>query len=591
MFEDEFELEKPQNFWKSIGQLLGYMKRYWLGILVSLVCALGGTFLTILGPSYLSRITDCISAGLREQIDLTQVLGLCKLVLGLYLGGVLLSYVQGLVMNRVSQQVSRNLRTAIDEQIDRVPLRYFDGVRYGNILSRVTNDVDNIAMTLNNSIVGVMTDLVTMLGTLVMMCLSSGVLTLVAVGAGLLGFGLSALVVSRSQKYFTRRQEQLGELNGYIEEQYTGHTLVLAYGREASCLAAFRRQNGGLYQSTWKAEFLSGLIMPMMGFMGNLGYAAVCVVGGAMAIQGKISFGVIVAFLIYVRMFSEPLSMLAQLATMLQSAAAAGERVFNFLEEETLSDERDVPPCEDKASGQVELRHLRFGYEPDRPVIRDLSLAVRPGQKIAIVGPTGAGKTTLVNLLMRFYEPESGEILLDGVPISQRSRAWVHEQFCMVLQDTWLFEGSLRENLSYATQGLTEERLTAAMTAVGLEHYLRAQPQGFDTQLSERAELSAGQKQQLTIARAILKDTPILILDEATSSVDTRTELVIQRAMDALMEGRTSFIIAHRLSTVRNADCILCLDHGDVVEQGSHDELLARGGFYARLWNSQFEEA
>ncbi len=591
MFEDDFDFRRAANPGKSLAKLLRYVKRFLPAIILALLCAGGGAVTQVIGPDYISRLTDEISAGLGGDINMHAIRHICAILTGIYGVSVLLTYGQSWIMATVTQRISKDLRSDIDAKLSRLPFRYFDSTTYGNVISRVTNDVDTIGMTLNESIINMIAGVVKFFGVIVVMLLSNVPLTLLAVITSVVGFACMALIMKRSQKFFYARQEQLGSLNGYIEEQYSGCEVVKAFGREAQVIDEFRSMNSRLYESVWKSEFYSGLMMPIMGFVGNLSYLAVCVAGGIMALNGSISFGVIIAFTMYVRLFSEPLSSLAQIATTLQSTAAASERVFDLLDQPELSDESRKPALIGQAKGAVTFEHLRFGYTPEKSVIHDFSAVALPGQKIAIVGPTGAGKTTLVNLLMRFYEPDSGRILIDGVDISATTRENVHTQFCMVLQDTWLFEDTIRENLVYSTPDVTDDMLDAAVKAVGIDHYIRTLPKGYDTVLSDRASLSAGQKQQLTIARAIIKNAPILILDEATSSVDTRTELLIQQAMDQLMAGRTSFVIAHRLSTIKNADLILCLNNGDIVEQGTHETLLAKGGFYADLYNSQFEQA
>ena len=591
MFDEEFDMSKAENPAKSLAKLLHYVKKYLPGILVALACAGGAAVTSVIGPDYISDLTDTISAGLGGTVDMQSILHICRILVLIYGISVLLTYGQSWIMATVTQRISKNLRTDIDAKLSRLPFRYFDSTTFGNVISRVTNDVDTISMTLNESIINMLAGVVKLIGVLIMMLITNLTLSAIAVVSSVVGFAFVGLIMSRSQKYFYSRQEQLGTLNGYIEEQYSGAEVVKAFGREKGVIAEFKKMNTKLYQAVWKSEFYSGLMMPIMNFMGNFSYVAVCAAGGAMALSGKVTFGTIIAFTMYVRTFSEPLNSLTQIAMTLQSTAAASERVFDLLESEELSDESGVSPTLDKAAGAVEFSHLRFGYDPEKTVIHDFCASAKPGQKVAIVGPTGAGKTTLVNLLMRFYEPDSGTITIDGVDISATTRENVHDQFCMVLQDTWLFEGTIRENLAYSTPNVTDEMLWSAVKAVGIDHYIRTLPQGFDTQLSDRTSLSAGQKQQLTIARAIIKNAPILILDEATSSVDTRTELIIQNAMDLLMKGRTSFVIAHRLSTIKNADIILCVNNGDIVEQGTHEELLRKNGFYADLYNSQFEQA
>lgn len=484
------------------------------------------------------------------------------------------------------------MRSDISKKINRLPMWYYNRTTTGDVLSRVTNDVDTIGQSLNQS-VGTLVSAVTLLvGSLIMMLKTNLIMTVAAVVATLIGFGMMMVIMGKSQKYFSRQQKHLGEINGHVEEIYAGHTVVKAYNGEAAAKQTFDEMNNNLRDSGFKAQCLSGLMMPLMSFIGNFGYVAVCVVGALLTMNGSISFGVIVAFMLYVRYFTQPLTQIAQAAQSMQSAAAAGERVFEFLEAEEMADESSKTARLDKAQGSVEFSHVHFGYEDsDKTVINDFSAKAKRGQKIAIVGPTGAGKTTMVNLLMRFHEIQGGDIKIDGTPISELRREDVHSQFCMVLQDTWLFEGTVRENLVYCTENVSAEKIEAACKAVGLHHFIRTLPHGYDTVLNDQVNLSAGQKQQLTIVRAMIADRPMLILDEATSSVDTRTELQIQKAMDELMKGRTSFIIAHRLSTIKNADLILVMKDGDIIESGTHEELLLKGGFYAELYNSQFEAA
>lgn len=494
-------------------------------------------------------------------------------------------------MATVTQRVSREMRSDISGKINRLPMWFYNRTTTGDVLSRVTNDVDTIGQSLNNSIGNLVSNIVLFLGSLFMMLKTNGIMAATAVVSSLLGFVLMFAIMGKSQKYFTRQQKSLGAINGHIEEIYAGHTVVKAYNGEADAEKVFDDMNGKLRDSGFKAQCLSGIMMPLMNFVGNFGYVAVCVVGGAMALEGKIGFGVIVAFMMYVRYFTQPLSQIAQAMQSLQSAAAAGERVFEFLEAEEMEDESHKKIKLEDVEGYVEFDHVKFGYEDSgNVVIHDFSATARPGQKIAIVGPTGAGKTTLVNLLMRFHEIQGGDIRIEGIPVRELSREEVHAQFCMVLQDTWLFEGTVRENLVYCTENVSDGKMEAACRAVGLDHFIRTLPQGYDTVLGDQLSLSQGQKQQLTIARAMIADRPMLILDEATSSVDTRTELQIQKAMDELMKNRTSFVIAHRLSTIKNADLILVLKDGDVIESGTHEELINKNGFYADLYNSQFEQ-
>lgn len=584
--------EKSKDFKGAWRKLLRLCRGYLPAICIALVCAVGGTVLTLLGPEQLKKLTNVITEGILTGIDLNAVSDIGALLVCFYAASMLLSSVQSWTLTTVTQRVARKMRADISAKINRLPMAYFNRTSTGDILSRVTNDVDTIGQSLKNSFGALVSSVVQMLGTLVMMLLNDAAMTGTAIGATVLGFGLMFFIMSRSQKYFLRQQRSLGSLNGHIEEIYSGHTVVKAYNGERAAREEFNRRNEALRVNGFKAQCLSGLMPPLMGFIGNLGYVAVCVVGATLVIRGRIEFGVIVAFMMYIRLFTQPLNQIAQAMQSMQSAAAASERVFEFLEAEELSDEHDVPRRLEHPQGRVEFDHVRFGYEDsDRIVIKDFSAVAQPGQKVAIVGPTGAGKTTMVNLLMRFHELKGGEIRIDGVPTSQMSRAEIHDLFCMVLQDTWLFEGTLRENLMYNTTGKTDEDMRRACKAVGLDHFVRTQPKGYDTVLNDRVSLSQGEKQQLTIARAMIADKPMLILDEATSSVDTRTELKIQRAMDELMCTRTSFVIAHRLSTIKDADLILVMRDGDIVESGTHEALLRQGGFYAELYNSQFEQA
>lgn len=586
--------EKAQNFSGTWAKLIAYCRPYYPIIIAALLLSCVGSIMNLIGPSELSRVTDMITSGLTSgHIDLAAIGQIAVLLAVLYGLGFLFSYGQGFLMASVTQKVSKGLRSDISDKINRLPLSYFDRNSYGDVLSRVTNDVDTIGQALNQSIGSLVSAATMFAGSLVIMLFINAAMTLTAVAAVVIGFALMLFIISRSQKYFDRQQNDLGAVNGHIEEIFAGHTVVRAYNGEEDARQTFHTINDRLYQSAWKSQFLSGLMPPLMSFISNLGYVAVCVAGAVLAVNGTISFGVIVAFMLYVRLFTQPLSQLAQAATTLQSTAAAGERVFGFLEEAELSDETgkkaDLEP--ERVKGDVSFEHASFGYRAEKPIIKDFSAEAHAGQKIAIVGPTGAGKTTIVNLLMRFYELTGGSIKIDGVSISDMSREQVHGLFSMVLQDTWLFHGTIRENIVFGKQGVTEEQLTEACEAAGIQHFIEALPQGYDTVLNDSSSLSAGQKQLITIARAMVENAPMLILDEATSSVDTRTELLLQRAMDNLMAGRTSFVIAHRLSTIKNADLILVMRDGNIVESGSHEELLEQGGFYADLYNSQFEEA
>lgn len=581
--------EKAKDFKSAIGKLFSFCKRYLPAIIVAIILATVGTILNIIGPGKLADITFLITEGIRTSIDIDGVVSIAVTLVVLYGIGFLFSSAQGFIMATVTQKVSRSLRGEISLKINRLPLSYFDRSSTGNILSRVTNDVDTISQTLNQSLGTLVTATTMFLGSLVMMFCTNWIMAIAGVLATLLGFGFMSVIISHSQKYFTRQQNELGELNGHIEETYAGHTVVKAYNGEDAARETFRKMNTKLYSSAWKSQFMSGLMQPLMSFVSNFGYVVVCIVGAVLAINGTIEFSVIVAFMLYIRLFTQPLTQFAQAATNLQSAAAASERVFEFLAEEEMEDESRKNMHLIEVKGNVEFDHVRFGYSEDKTIINDFSAHVSAGQKVAIVGPTGAGKTTLVNLLMRFYETQSGEIKIDDTPISELTRENVHDLFCMVLQDTWLFEGTIKENIVYSKEGVSDEEVVNACKAVGLHHFITTLPKGYDTVLDDNSSLSAGQRQLVTIARAMIENAPMLILDEATSSVDTRTEVLIQNAMDTLMKGRTSFVIAHRLSTIKNADLILVLKDGDIIESGNHEELMEKAGFYANLYNSQFE--
>lgn len=584
--------EKSKDFKGTWMKIIRYCKRYLAGIVVALICAVAGTILTILGPDKLSDLTKVITEGIATGIDMERVKSIGLTLVAFYVGSAILSFGQQFIMATVTQNVTKQLRSDISGKINRLPMAYYNKTSTGDVLSRVTNDVDMISQSMNQSIGNLVSAVALFFGSLIMMFKTNVIMTLTAVIATMIGFGLMSLITSHSQKYFSRQQANLGALNGHIEEIYSGHTVVKAYNGEKNAKKVFDELNNNLRDSAFKAQSLSGLMQPLMAFIGNFGYVAVCVMGAVLTMKGYIGFEVIVAFMMYIRLFTQPLAQIAQATQSLQSAAAAGERVFAFLGAEEMSDESDKTEKLGKAEGYVDFEHVKFGYEDtDKIIIHDFSAKAKPGQKIAIVGPTGAGKTTLVNLLMRFHEIQSGDIKIDGISTRDMKREEVRSQFCMVLQDTWLFEGTVRENLVYNTENASEEKIEAACKAVGLDHFIRTLPHGYDTILNDQVSLSQGQKQQLTIARAMIADKPMLILDEATSSVDTRTELQIQKAMDALMQNRTSFVIAHRLSTIKNADLILVLKDGDIIESGNHEELLAKGGFYADLYNSQFDQA
>ena len=581
--------EKPKNVKSSMLELLRYLKPWYKPIVISLIFSLVGTLLTIIAPDKLADLTNNISDGLQTGIDMDLIIKSILIILAIYISANLVTCAASYIMITVMQKLAWSMRTSISQKINKLPLKFFDKVTVGDVLSRITNDVDTISSALNSSITTLVQAVVQFVGVTIIMFATSGRLALTAIGSSILGFVLMFFIVSRSRKYFRQQQQNLGDMNGHVEEMYSGHNIVRAYGATAQSKKEFDRINDNLYNSAWKSQFFSGMLMPLMGFVGNLGYVAVCIVGATLTMSGAIRFGTVIAFISYVKLFTNPLSQISQAVSSLMSAGAAGERVFGFLAEEEMPDDSGCTAHIDHVRGKVEFENVRFGYDEDKPIIHDFSTDIEPGQKVAIVGYTGAGKTTMVNLLMRFYELWSGQIKIDGVPVSEMRRSDVHAMFGMVLQDTWLFDGTYRENIAYGKPGVTDEQVEAACKLVGLDHYIKTLPKGYDTELNDRSSLSAGQRQLLTIARAMVENAPMIILDEATSSVDTRTEVLVQKAMDRLARGRTSFVIAHRLSTIRDADLILVMDKGDIVESGTHEQLLGKGGLYKELYTSQFE--
>ncbi len=581
--------EKPKSLKDSANKLISFSKEHAKGLVIALVLSVLSAVLSLIGPGKLSEITDLITEGLMTGIDVNAVLSIGIFLAVIYVLSLVFGFMQGSLFAGISQKICKKMRTNLTLKLNKLPLSYFDKNAYGDTLSRVTNDVDTIGNSLNQSLSSVVSGVVTLVGSLVLMFATNTIMAITALVSSLLGFSLMIILISKSQKYFSEQQIKLGKINGHIEEIYSGHTVIKAYNAENECEEEFDGLNSNLYTSAWKAQFISGLMMPIMSFVSNFAYVAVCIVGAVLAMNGVISFGVIVAFMLYVRLFTQPLSTLAQAANVMQSALAASERVFEVLEETELTKKEKTESSNEQSKGDVTFQNIVFGYDENKPIIKNFSADIKAGQKIAIVGPTGAGKTTLVNLLMRFYEVNSGNILIDGVNISKITREALHNKFTMVLQDSWMFEGSIKENIRYNREDITDNDIISACKSIGLHHTIKTMSKGYDTMLSN-ATLSVGEKQLLTIARAMVKKSDLLILDEATSSVDTRTEILIQNAMDKLSKGKTSFIIAHRLSTIKNADVILVMKDGNIIETGNHETLLQQKGFYAELYLSQFDD-
>lgn len=589
---EESKVREKGTFKKSMGKLLRYCKKYWPWILISMLLGAVSVVFQIIGPNKISDITNLITEGVVSGgVDIEAVTKIALFLVIIYALGAILSYIQNFISTTVTQRTVKSLRHDISKKINKLPLNYFDTNLHGDVLSRVTNDVDTIGQSLNESVNSLVSNVILFIGVLIMMFVTEPLMALTVIVTTILGFGFSLIFMTRSQKYFNQNQKNLGQMNAHIEETYSGHNVVQLFNAKGDTQKEFSKINKQLYNSGWKSQFISGVMMPVMGFVGNFGYVAVCIVGAILAGTRGIEYiGVITAFMIYVRLFSNPLSQIAQCLTRLQSASAASGRVFEFLEADELVDESEKTVELPEIKGNVEFENVVFGYNKNKTIIKDFSARVKAGQKVAIVGPTGAGKTTLVNLLMRFYEVNSGDIKIDGISIKDMTREQVHSLFGMVLQDTWLFQGTIKENLRYNNPNVTDEQIVDACKKVGVDHFIQTLSHGYDTMIDDSINLSAGQKQLLTIARTMIANRPMMILDEATSSVDTRTEVLLQKAMDKAMEGRTSFIIAHRLSTIKNADMILVLKDGDIVEKGNHKKLLAQGGFYAEIYNSQFEE-
>ncbi len=591
MHNHENNDNQVKDFKKAIATLLKNCKPYKTPIIIVMILSALASALGVYGPGRLKEITDTITEGIMTGIDLSKVTKIAITLTIVYTLSWLFNCLAGFIMATVTNKFSQKLRKNLSHKINKLPLKYFDKNSYGDVLSRITNDVDTIGMSLNNSISDFVGAITLFIGSIIMMFATNWIMAITGIVASLIGFALMIVILSKSQKYFLLQQQQLGELNGHIEEVYSGHDVVTVYNANKETTQKFDEINNKLYDSARKSRFLSGLMMPLMSFIGSFGYVAVCVVGAALVINGNITFGVIVAFMIYIRLFTNPLSTIAQAMTYIQSTAAASERVFDFLDEEEMPSEKNITQklLPEEVKGNVIFDHVKFGYDEDKIIIKDFSANIKAGSKVAIVGPTGAGKTTMVNLLMKFYNINSGDIKIDNISIKDLTRENIHDLFVMVLQDTWLFKGTIKDNIRFNRDNITDEEIKTACKTVGMDHYIRSLSKGYDTMLEEVDNLSAGQKQLLTIARCMTSSAPLLILDEATSSVDTRTEELVQKAMDKLTEGKTSFIIAHRLSTIKNADLILVMNEGNIIEQGNHEELLKQNGFYAKLYNSQFE--
>ncbi len=584
--------EKAKDFKGAMKRFFSELKPFRILIVVALILAIAGAVLSIIAPNQLSKLTDEIAKGLMQEMDMVAIKKIALILALFYISSALFTFIQSILMTDVANKFAKSLRTRISKKINKLPLRYYDLNSTGDILSRVTNDIDTIAQSMNQSLATLVSSVTLFLGTILMMFYTNWIMALTAIFSSLIGFVFMFLILGKSQKYFIARQVELGKLNGHIEEIYSALNVVKAYNGQKQADIKFDEYNKNVYEANQKSQFLSGLMHPIMNFIGNFGYVAVCIVGALLTMNNIISFGVIVAFITYVRLFTSPLSQIAQSMTSLQSTAAASERVFEFIDGKEMVDESNLTKKlkKNEVKGKIEFQNVVFQYDNnDKPTIKDFSAVAEPGQKIAIVGPTGAGKTTLVNLLMKFYDLDSGDIKIDGISTKELTRENIHDLFTMVLQDTWLFEGTIKENIIYNNEGITDKQVQEVCKTVGLDHFIRTLPKGYDAELSENDTVSAGQKQLLTIARGMLQNAPFLILDEATSNVDTRTEELVQEAMDKLTQGKTSFIIAHRLSTIRNADLILVVNDGNIIEQGNHDELMAKQGFYAELYNSQFE--